>query len=346
MARPVTGGLSRDAADLVVIGAGPAGLAAAIRGAAAGLSTLVVESATVGGQAVLSPHLNDYPGFPEGIAGRELVQRLYQQALSLNVEFRAERAIALQRLDEDCRVQLADAAELRSRTVVLAGGAALRRTGIQGVDRLAGAGVHYNALADDPAAMTGEDVVVTGTDQAAGQASLGLARYATNVTLVLRGGLEATHSAELVSAIERTRNIRVRVNTQVVDAFGESRLEGVMVRHRVSGTTEAVRARALFALFGAQPGSALVKDVIKLDELGYVLTGADLEKGRGAAGDWPLDREPLMLETSLPGVLAAGDVRHGSSKRVTAAMLEGSVAAMQAQRYLQELQSVPVSATT
>jgi thioredoxin reductase (NADPH) len=330
--------------DVIVVGAGAAGLSAAIRGAAAGLSTVVVEAASIGGQTVITPLLRDYPGFPDGVGGAELMQRFYQQALGLGAEFVSRRAVGFEVDGVERRLRLADGSGISGQTVILATGAALRRTGIQGVDKLAGAGVSYGVAVDDPAAITGDDVVVTGIDDTAGRASLALARYATNVTLVLRGALEAILSAEVANAIDRTRNIRVRVNTQVVDGFGESRLEGVVVRHRVSGTTEAVRARALFALLGAEPGSAWLKGVVQRDGQGYVLTGQDLVTG-ALPGDWPLRRLPLMLETSIPGVFAAGDVRHGTSKQASAASIEGAVSVTQAQRYLRELASVPIAAT-
>jgi thioredoxin reductase (NADPH) len=329
--------------DLVVVGAGPAGLAAAVHAGASGRSTVVVEAATIGGQAVTVSLVRDYPGFPEGVSGLELMQRLYQQAVGLKVAFVQERVVALDQAPGERRVRLGNGEEMRCRTLLVATGAAVRRFGIQAVDKLAGVGVHYGNSVADLAGMTGEDVVVTGGDDAVGQAALALARYATNVTLVLRGALDATLSPALVAAVDRTRNIRVRVNTQVVDGFGESRLEGVVVRHRVSGTTEAVRARALYALLGAEPGSAWLKGLLTQDARGYLVTGPDL--GRvGPTGDWPLERAPLLLETSLSGVFAAGDVRHDTVKQISVALIEGAFAGMLATRYLQEMSTVPVAA--
>jgi len=330
--------------DVAVIGAGPAGLAAAVHGAAEGLTTIVIEPAAIGGQAGNADVIRNYPGFPDGVSGDELARRLANQATMFNVGFISNRAAALTPRGTGYSVGLADGAEIIARSVVVATGAAIRRLGIQNVDRLAGKGVAYGTTVSEPAAMTGEDVVVVGADPSTGPAALGLARYARNVTIVVRGAIDVALSPDMAKQIERTRNIRVRVNSQVVDAYGESRLEGVIVRHRVSGTTEAVGVHGLFVLLGAAPGSAWLKGTVERDQDGYLLTGPDLEPNQERPPAWPLDRAPLWLETSLPGVFAAGDVRHGAVRQVSAAVHEGATAIMLAHRRVSELAAIGVGA--
>ncbi|TME76836.1 MAG: hypothetical protein E6I46_05685 [Chloroflexi bacterium] len=322
--------------DVAVIGAGPAGLAAAVQGASAGLTTIVIEPAAIGGQAGNAAVIRNYPGFPDGISGDELARRLSNQATLFNAGFIINRAAGLTPRGIGYSVRLADGAEVICRSAVITTGAAIRRLGIHNVDRLAGKGVAYGTTVSEPEALTGEDVVVVGADPSTGPAAVALARHARNVTVVLRGGTDVSLSADLVKQIERTRNIRVRVNSQVVDAYGESRLEGVIVRHRVSGTTEAVGVHGLFVLMGAEPGSAWLKGTAERDQDGYLLTGPDLESHQARAQAWPLDRAPLWLETSLPGVFAAGDVRHGAESQVSVAVHEGAIAIMLARRGLNQ----------
>ncbi|TMD81734.1 MAG: hypothetical protein E6I74_11315 [Chloroflexi bacterium] len=312
--------------DVAVIGAGPAGLAAAVHGASAGLTTTVIEASAIGGQAGNAAAIRNYPGFPDGISGDELVRRVYEQATILKAGFVGSRAAELAPQVDGHRIRLADGTAMTARCVVIATGAAIRRLGIQNVDRLAGKGVEYGTTVADPAAMSGEDVMVVGADPSTGPAALAVARYARNVTIVLRGGIDVTMAPDLAKQIERIRNIRVRVNSQVVDAYGESRLEGVIIRHRVSGTTEAVGVHGLFVLMGAEPGSAWLKGVVERDQDGYLVTGPD------------------RLETSVPGVFAAGDVRHGAVRQVSSALHEGAIAMMLAQRTLHERAAVAVSA--
>jgi thioredoxin reductase (NADPH) len=336
--------LSEPVHDVVVIGAGPAGLAAAVHGASEGLTTIVIEPAAIGGQAANAGLIRNYPGFPDGVSGEDLARRLSSQASGFNAGFIINRAVGLIPRDTGYSVRLADGAEVRCRSAVIASGAAIRRLGILNVDRLSGKGVAYGTAVSEPASMTGEDVVVVGADPSTGPAAVALARYARNVTIVLRGAIDVALSPDLVKQIERTRNIRVRVNSQVVDAYGESRLEGVIVRHRVSGTTEAVGVHGLFVLMGAEPGSAWLRGTVERDQDGYLLTGPDLAPHGERPQGWPLDRAPLWLETSLPGVFAAGDVRHGAVKQVSAAVHEGASAIMLAHRSVREQAAVGVGA--
>jgi len=330
--------------DVAVIGAGPAGLAAAVHGASEGLTTIVIDPASIGGQAGNAGVIRNYPGFPDGVSGDELARRLANQATMFNVEFISNRAAGLTPQGSGYMVRLVDGAEMIGRSVVVATGAAIRRLGIQNVDRLAGKGVAYGTTVTEPATMTGEDVVVVGAGPSTGPAAVALAGYARNVTIVLRGAIDGTLSPDLIKQIERIRNIRVRVNSQVVDAYGESRLEGVIVRHRVSGTTEAVGVHGLFVLMGAEPGSAWLKGTVERDQDGYLLTGPDLNPNQERPQPWPLDRAPLWLETSLPGVFAAGDVRHGAVRQVSAAVHEGAIAIMLAHRHVSEQAAIGVGA--
>src|SRR5207248_4120901 len=272
--------------------------------------------------------MRNYAGFPDGISGDELARRLSNQARLFSAGFIIRRGAGLPPRGIGYSVRLADGAEVICRSAVITTGAAIRRLGIHNVDRLAGNGVAYGTTVSEPEALTGEDVVVVGADPSTGPAAVALARHARNVTVVLRGGTDVSLSPDLVKQIERTKNIRVRVNSQVIDAYGESRLEGVIVRHRVSGTTEAVGAHGLFVLLGAEPGSAWLKDTVERDQDGYLVTGPDLELRQGRSQGWPLERAPLLLETSVPGVFAAGAVRHGALSQVSAAVHEGAIAIM------------------
>jgi len=316
--------------DVVVAGAGPAGLAAAVYAASEGLKTIVIEPEAAGGQAGTSSMIRNYLGFPRGVSGSELARRAYEQAVLFGSRFVfMNRAVALSPHPEGHVVALADGGEVVSRAVVIATGVSYRRLGVPSVEKLAGAGVYYGASVTEAPAVTGQEVFIVGAANSAGQAALHLAKYASNVTMVVRGAsIDTSMSDYLVKEIDQTRNIRVRVNSQVAEAFGEGRLEGVVLRHRVSGTTEAVRGRALFVMVGADARTDWLKGVVERDEEGYILTGTDLvTDGRPIAG-WPLPRAPLLLETSVPGVFAAGDVRSGAAKRVSSAVGEGAMAIM------------------
>jgi thioredoxin reductase (NADPH) len=331
--------------DVAVVGAGPAGLAAAVYGASEGLRTIVIEPEATGGQAGTSSMIRNYLGFPRGVSGGELARRAYQQAVLFGSTFVfMNRAVALSHHPEGYAIALADGGEVVSRAVVIATGVSYRRLGVPSVEKLAGAGVYYGASVAEAAAMTGQEVFIVGAANSAGQAALHLSKYASNVTLVVRGAsIEASMSDYLVKEIEHTRNIRVRVNSQVAEAFGEGHLEGVVLRHRVSGTTEAVRGRALFVMVGADARTEWLKGVVARDEEGYILIGVDLVSDGRPVDGWPLERAPLLLETSLPGVFAAGDVRRGAVKRVSSAVGDGAIAIMHVHQVLREQVGVTVA---
>lgn len=323
--------------DVAVIGAGPAGLAAGVS-AADGLKTAVVDAYGAGGSAAATPVIRNYPGFAEGVSGDQLMRRIYEQAQRLGTSFALTNpAVGLSIGVGGLLVALADGVTISARAAVIATGVAYRTLGVPSVDKLTGAGVIYADSVAEPAALAGQEVFIAGATAAAGQAALDLAKHAANVTMVVRAGaLDANVSAALAKEIDRTRNIRVRVNTQVVEAFGEGRLEGVRLRHRVSGTIEAARTRALIIMMGADPNTEWLKGSILRDEEGYLVTGNQLVRDGRLPRGWMSERAPLMLETSVPRVFAAGDVRRGAVKRVTSAILEGMLAITLARQVLRE----------
>jgi thioredoxin reductase (NADPH) len=313
--------------DVIVVGAGPAGLSAATYGASEGLRTVLLEPEALGGQAGTSSLIRNYLGFPRGVSGRNLAQWASQQATLFGAGFVYARAVGLRRAGQDHVVTLADGGEAAGRTVVVATGAAYRRLEAPGVDELLGAGVFYGAAVSEAPAMTGSQVFVVGAGNSAGQAALHLARYADRVTILARGdALGRTMSDYLVKEIQTNDTIAVRLGTQVVGAGGTGRLEHLTLQDLRTGSAETVPAAALFILIGAQPHTEWLAGTLDRDERGFLLTGRDLLHGGQLPPGWPLDRPPLLLETSVPGVFAAGDVRHGSVKRVASAVGEGSIA--------------------
>jgi thioredoxin reductase (NADPH) len=323
--------------DVAVIGAGPAGLAAGVS-AAAGLKTAVIDAYGAGGSAAATAAILNYPGFADAVSGVELVRRIAEQAQRLGASFALTNpAVGLATGAGGLVVTLADGVTISAGAVVIATGVAYRTLGVPSVDKLTGAGVIYADAVAEPAALAGQEVFVVGATAAAGQAALDLAKHASHVTMVVRAGaIDASVSAALAKEIDRTRNIRVRVNTQVVEAFGEGRLEGVRLRHRVSGTIEAARTRALIVMMGADPNTEWLKGSMLRDQEGYLVTGNELVRDGRLPQGWMSERAPLMLETSVPRVFAAGDVRRGAVRRVTSAILEGMLAITLARQVLRE----------
>jgi thioredoxin reductase (NADPH) len=314
--------------DVTVIGAGPAGLAAAVYGASEGLSTLVLEPEAIGGQAGTSSLIRNYLGFPTGVSGGDLAVRAYTQAWNFGAEYvYGNPATGLRPEGSELVVTVADGSEVRSRAVVIATGMAYRRLGIPALDALTGAGVFYGAAASEARAMKGSEVFVVGGANSAGQAAVHLARYAAQVTVLVRGrSLADSMSEYLIRAIESAPNIAVRYGVAVTGGTGQSRLEGLTLTDLESGAAETVNAVALFVLIGAEPRAQWLPDAVRRDQSGFVVTGTDLLQGGQPDEQWPLRRLPMFLESSLPGVFAVGDVRHGSVKRVAAAVGEGSIA--------------------
>ena len=314
--------------DVTVIGAGPAGLAAAVYSASEGLSTVILEPEAIGGQAGTSSLIRNYLGFPTGVSGGDLAVRAYTQAWNFGAEYvYGSSATGLRAAGSQLTVTLAGGSEVCSRAVIVATGMAYRRLAIPALDALTGAGVFYGAAATEARAMKDREVFVVGGANSAGQAAVHLARYAAQVTVLVRGqSLADTMSDYLIREIESAPNIAVRYKVAVTDGAGRSRLESLTLIDLQTGAAETVAAAALFVLIGAEPRTQWLPATVRRDQPGFVLTGNDLlENGRPQA-DWPLQRMPMFLESSLPGVFAVGDVRHGSVKRVASAVGEGSIA--------------------
>jgi len=320
--------------DLVIVGAGPAGLAAAVYAAADGLRTLVIESKAPGGQAGTSSMIRNYLGFPRGISGADLALRAQDQAIGLGAEFLIMREVAdLTRQGDEWSVALAGSTGVRARTVLVATGVSYHRLQIDGLDALVGKGVFYGAATAEAPALAGQDVFLVGAGNSAGQAAAYLARYAATVTLLVRSA-SLSMSDYLVKQIGRTNNIRIRLDTALVRAHGRLRLEAVELREKGKETSDRMRAGALFVMIGAGPHTAWLPTPLQRDPQGYILTGPNVVRDAPGESSWRLTRPPYPLETSLPGVFAAGDVRYRSTRRVAAAVADGAIAVRSIWDYL------------
>ena len=321
--------------DLVIIGGGPAGLAAAVYGASEGLDTVLVERFAIGGQAGTSSRIENYLGFPGGISGTDLARKAHDQARKFGAEILTAAEATSIRLEEPIRsVCLADGTEIRARAVLVATGMTVRTIDAPGFDRLDYAGVYHGATPSEANSFKGEEVAVIGGANSAGQAALMLSRTAAHVTIVVRAPtLEAKMSTYLVDQIRATPNIEVLTGSQVVEALGEDHLTGMVIA-REDGTRQTRPVAGLFILIGAVPHTGFLRGVVQLNEAGFVLTGPDLvTDGRPPPG-WPLKRLQYMLETSVPGIFAAGDVRQGSIRRVAAAVGSGAASMTFIHEYL------------
>jgi thioredoxin reductase (NADPH) len=324
--------------DVCIVGGGPAGLAAAVYAASEGLRTVVVEREAPGGQAGMSAAIENYLGFPKGLSGSDLAQRAIAQVTRFGAELVLARQVAALEPRGPVRaVVLSGGAEIEARAVVAATGVAYRRLDATGLDELTGRGVYYGANASEASQCEGDEVFVVGGANSAGQAALNLSRYAERVTLVVRAAsLTETMSQYLVQRITSSPTIQVRYGTQVVEAHGDGHLESLTVCDRATGTTERLPATWLFVFIGASPRTDWLGPAVVRDERGFVVTGRDLLElpERPGAPRWSLGRAPYSLETSLPGVFAAGDVRLDSMKRVASAVGEGAMAVYLVHRYL------------
>jgi thioredoxin reductase (NADPH) len=319
--------------DLIIVGAGPAGVAASIYAASEGLRTVVVEQTIPGGQASYSAAIENYPGFPQAMSGSDLARRAVQQAEKFGVEFLVTRQATKLRVENGRRcITIDDGSEVGSKSVLLALGVSFRWLEAPGCASLVGAGIYYGSATAEASACAQQEIYILGGGNSAGQAALLLARYARKIVIVaLEDSLEATMSKYLVDRIRGTGNIEVRTNSTVAAAGGRGHLEWITIRNEKTGATETVPATGLFVFIGATPRTEWLDGLVERDEKGFIVSGYDCEEGRPA--NWPLQRDPYPLETSTPGVFVAGDVRKDSVKRLTSATGEGASAASYIVRY-------------
>jgi thioredoxin reductase (NADPH) len=324
--------------DLAIVGAGPAGLAASVYGASEGLKTLVVEEQAPGGQAGMSSRIENYLGFPSGLSGSELARRASTQAKRFGAEIlAAQEAVELVADGPSRTIKLGDGNEVKCRAVLIATGVSYRKLRAKGIDQLTGAGVYYGAAMTEGESVKGKDVYIVGAANSAGQAAMYFSRFARIVTmLVRRDSLSSTMSQYLMDQIGETENIRVWPNSEVTEAVGSERLEKLVLSREGGKKSETVDASALFIFIGAVPRTDWLKDVVVRDEHGFIYSGPEALNGKTSFCP-EQDRAPFMLETSVPGVFVAGDVRHGGIKRVASAVGEGSMAVMFIHRYLSQV---------
>lgn len=323
--------------DLVIVGAGPAGLGAAVYGASEGLRTALIERHATGGQAGTSSRIENYLGFPKGISGADLARRATAQAKRLGAEILTAVEATSVRVEDPTKIlTLSNGSELSCRALLIATGMTIRKLEVPGAEPLIGAGIWYGAAVAEAVTYRGEDVFVVGGANSAGQAAMMLSKYAGTVTVLVRGAsLEAQMSQYLIDQIAGTPNIRVLLNTQIAGVSGEGRLEAITLRNRLDGTEQTLDASGLFIFIGAVPHSDFVEGVVERDKRGFILTGTDLMVDGARHPAWPLDRDPFLLETSVPGIFAAGDVRANVIRRVASAVGQGAIGVSFIHKYLE-----------
>jgi len=323
--------------DLIIVGGGPGGLAASVYGGSEGLHTLMIERAAPGGQAGTSSRIENYLGFPKGLSGADLARRATSQAKRFGVEILAPQEVSQIHTDGPYKyVTLADGTVLHSYALVIATGVSTRQLAVPGIDPVTGAGVYYGAALTEAAFYRDTDVFVVGGANSAGQGAVFFARYARTVTMLVRSNLAKEMSSYLVDQIAATPNIVVLEGTEVLEVGGTDRLETITYQNRQTHETTTVPAAAMFIFIGATPRTEIVQDMLERDDAGYILTGSDLIRSGRLPRNWP-NRDPYHLETSIPGIFAAGDVRSGSSKRIASAVGEGAVAVQLIHQYLQTI---------
>ncbi|PYU06078.1 MAG: fused response regulator/thioredoxin-disulfide reductase [Acidobacteria bacterium] len=322
--------------DLLIVGGGPAGLAAGVYGASEGLTTVMIEREAPGGQAGMSSRIENYLGFPSGLSGSELTRRAVTQARRFGVEILAPQEAVGLRVDAGSKfVKLADGVEIGAKSLLIATGVAYRKLDVPGLERLQGAGVYYGAAMTEAASCKDEDVFIVGGANSAGQAAMYFANYARRVVMLVRGSsLASGMSQYLVEQIRQTPNIHVELNSQVTEAFGTERLEAISIYCSTSGETQKVTAVSLFIFIGAAPQTEWLHGAVERDERGFILTGADLIRAGKPPRTWSIEREPWLLEASVPGIFVAGDVRFRSIKRVASGVGEGANAVQFVHQYL------------
>jgi len=325
--------------DFVVIGGGPAGLAAAVYGTSEGLLTSLIEREAPGGQAGMSSRIENYLGFPSGLSGGDLARRAVAQARRFGTELITPQEVTGLRVDGQYKhVLLADASEIACHAVLVASGVAYRKLDAPGVDALTGAGVYYGAATIEAEDSRDDQIFIVGGANSAGQAAVFFASYARQVTMIVRGpSLAKEMSRYLSDRIEQTPNIQVKTRAAVAEAHGDCHLESISIQHLDTGSIERCSAAGLFIFIGAAPQTEWLAGLLARDERGFILSGSDLPRDGHRPAGWPLDRDPFLLETSVPGIFVAGDVRHGSVKRVASGVGEGAIAVSFIHQYLAEV---------
>jgi thioredoxin reductase (NADPH) len=325
--------------DFVIVGGGPAGLAAAVYGASEGLKTLLVERSAPGGQAGMSSRIENYLGFPSGLTGADLARRAFTQAKRFGAEILSPQEVIGLRVDGPYRfVKLRDGNEISCHALLIASGLSWRRLDIPGVERLQEAGVYYGASMTEASLCSGEDVFVVGGANSAGQAAVYFARFARSVTMLVRGdSLEKGMSQYLIDQIREIANIRVETQAEVVEVHGDSHLESITIANHSTESIRTESTSALFIFIGAMPCTAWLRGMLPMDERGYLLTGALLPKDGDRPKGWTEERDPFIFESIIPGVFAAGDTRHSSIKRVASAVGEGSITVQMVHQYLSKV---------
>jgi thioredoxin reductase (NADPH) len=322
--------------DLVIIGAGPAGLGAAVYGASEGLRTLMIDKAATGGQAGTSSRIENYLGFPKGLSGADLARRATAQAQRLGAEILLAQEVGSVRVEEPNRyVILGDGTELGCRSLIIASGVDTRKLDVPGAERVTGAGIYYGAALTEAAYYKDKPMYVVGGANSAGQGAMFFSRYASKVTMLVRGSsLAKSMSAYLIDQIDATPNIEVLTNMVVTEVFGEDRLTGFTLQNNLTDEFTQIEAPAMFVFIGAVPHTDMVAGVVERNRSGFILTGQDLIQDGKRPKGWTLPRDPYMLETSVPGIFAAGDVRQGAIRRVASAVGQGAIAVNFVHQYL------------
>ncbi|MGA7732168.1 MAG: FAD-dependent oxidoreductase, partial [Chloroflexia bacterium] len=325
--------------DVIIVGGGPAGLAAAVYGASEGLSTLMIEREAPGGQAGTSSRIENYLGFPSGLSGWDLARRAVTQATRFGAEILTPQEVCQLRIEDPYRiVQLSDGMEISCHALMIATGVSYRKLDVPGAEALTGAGIYYGAAQSEALSYKDEDVYIVGAANSAGQAAMHFARYARSVTMLVRGdSLSKGMSQYLVEQIAQTPNIKVVPHSSVAEVHGEARLEAITIANAATGEREKVPATAVFVFIGAQPRTEWVAGVLERDAMGFILAGPDLMKDNQPPKGWPLRRHPYWLEASVPGIFVAGDVRSRSVKRMATAVGEGSMAVQFIHQYISSL---------
>jgi thioredoxin reductase (NADPH) len=324
--------------DVLIIGAGPAGLAASVYGSCEGLKTLLIERSNPGGQASTSARIENYLGFPTGLSGAEFTHRAMAQTRRFGTEFLTAREVKNIRVQDGYKiVVMSDGSEVHSKTIIIATGVEYKKLDVPGMDDFTGAGVYYGAASVEAYACRGGSVYVVGGGNSACQAALHISKFAKDVTILIRRDtLKEIAANYLVENIWKTTNIRVRQHTEIVNIAGEKELERITLTNRNTGENEIVPAKAVFVYIGQRPGTAWLNDIVLKDEHGFILTGRELMKEKSFSSFWKLEREPFVPETSVPGIFASGDVRFSALTGISSAVGEGAMAIRFVRKYLSE----------